>query len=153
MYLGSYCGDVLTVIPVTIVSPFTELKKEDLISGLLFPPPRPNHPSTASQNTFYHRPSVIVKNVRSSDVLLQELVILTSFLFWGTGSCWYQSAISLAWNLRQHLPRRMAPLVSLQKKVYLSILKKELPKLLAFSSGATNQPSLHNIVMYTCCLF
>ncbi|PIA34541.1 hypothetical protein AQUCO_03700074v1 [Aquilegia coerulea] len=41
----------------------------------------------------------------------------------------------------------MAPLVSLQKKVYLSILKKELPKLLAFSSGATNQPSLQNIVI------
>ncbi|PIA31808.1 hypothetical protein AQUCO_04800003v1 [Aquilegia coerulea] len=45
------------------------------------------------------------------------------------------------------LLNRMAPLVSLQKKVYLSILKKELPKLLAFSSGATNQPSLQNIVM------
>lgn len=41
---------------------------------------------------------------------------------------------------------RMAPLVSLQKKVYLSILRKELPKLLAFSSGASNHQSLQNIV-------
>ncbi|KAF5206116.1 inner centromere protein, ARK-binding region protein [Thalictrum thalictroides] len=48
---------------------FKELKKEDLISGLLFPPPRPNHPSTSSHNTFYHRPSVTGKKVRSSDVL------------------------------------------------------------------------------------
>ncbi|KAL5718919.1 DNA helicase [Ranunculus cassubicifolius] len=41
----------------------------------------------------------------------------------------------------------MAPLVSLQKKVYLSILRKELPKLLAFSSGSSNHQSLQNIVM------
>ncbi|KAF5193933.1 Chromatin remodeling [Thalictrum thalictroides] len=41
----------------------------------------------------------------------------------------------------------MAPLVSLQKKVYLSILRKELPKLLAFSSGATGHQSLQNIVI------
>lgn len=41
---------------------------------------------------------------------------------------------------------RMAPLVSLQKKVYVSILRKELPKLLAFASGATNTQSLQNIV-------
>lgn len=40
----------------------------------------------------------------------------------------------------------MAPLVSLQKKVYVSILRKELPKLLAFASGASNTPSLRNIV-------
>ncbi|KAL3537043.1 hypothetical protein ACH5RR_000409 [Cinchona calisaya] len=41
----------------------------------------------------------------------------------------------------------MAPLVSLQKKVYVSILRKELPKLLAFASGASNTPSLRNIVI------
>ena len=39
---------------------------------------------------------------------------------------------------------RMAPLLSLQKKVYMSILRKELPKLLALSSG--NHQSLQNIV-------
>ncbi|XP_027161821.1 probable helicase CHR10 [Coffea eugenioides] len=41
----------------------------------------------------------------------------------------------------------MAPLVPLQKKVYVSILRKELPKLLAFASGALNAPSLRNIVV------
>ncbi|XP_058221673.1 probable helicase CHR10 isoform X2 [Rhododendron vialii] len=41
----------------------------------------------------------------------------------------------------------MSPLVALQKKVYMSILRKELPRLLAFSSGASNQQSLQNIVM------
>ncbi|XP_043717100.1 probable helicase CHR10 isoform X2 [Telopea speciosissima] len=41
----------------------------------------------------------------------------------------------------------MAPLVTLQKKVYISILRKELPKLLAFSSGSSNQQSLQNIVL------
>ncbi|KAK7843089.1 putative helicase chr10 [Quercus suber] len=42
---------------------------------------------------------------------------------------------------------RMAPLLSLQKKVYLSILRKELPKLLALSSGTSNHQSLQNIVI------
>lgn len=41
----------------------------------------------------------------------------------------------------------MAPLVSLQKKVYMSILRKELPKLLAFSSGPSGHQSLQNIVI------
>ncbi|PON61206.1 SNF2 domain-containing protein / helicase domain-containing protein [Parasponia andersonii] len=41
----------------------------------------------------------------------------------------------------------MAPLVSLQKKVYMSILRRELPKLLAFSSGASNYQSLQNMVI------
>ncbi|XP_042512904.1 probable helicase CHR10 isoform X3 [Macadamia integrifolia] len=41
----------------------------------------------------------------------------------------------------------MAPLVTLQKKVYISILRKELPKLLAFSFGSSNQQSLQNIVV------
>ncbi|KAG6630591.1 hypothetical protein CIPAW_13G029900 [Carya illinoinensis] len=41
----------------------------------------------------------------------------------------------------------MVPLVSLQKKVYMSILRKELPKLLALSSGTSNHQSLQNIVM------
>ncbi|CAN0921812.1 Probable helicase CHR10 [Linum grandiflorum] len=41
----------------------------------------------------------------------------------------------------------MTPLASLQKKVYSSILRKELPKLLALTSTASNQPSLQNIVM------
>ncbi|KAL7203813.1 hypothetical protein ACSBR2_016960 [Camellia fascicularis] len=41
----------------------------------------------------------------------------------------------------------MAPLVNLQKKVYMSILRKELPRLLAFSSRASNHQSLQNIVM------
>ncbi|PWA69816.1 SNF2 domain-containing protein / helicase domain-containing protein [Artemisia annua] len=41
----------------------------------------------------------------------------------------------------------MAPLTTLQKKVYMSILRKELPKLLALSSGTSNQQSLQNIVI------
>ncbi|XP_030535360.2 probable helicase CHR10 isoform X2 [Rhodamnia argentea] len=41
----------------------------------------------------------------------------------------------------------MAPMVDLQKKLYLSILKKELPKLLALSCGASSTQSLQNIVM------
>lgn len=41
----------------------------------------------------------------------------------------------------------MAPLVPLQKKVYVSILRKELPKLLALASGASNAQSLHNVVI------
>ncbi|KAJ6675593.1 HELICASE CHR10-RELATED [Salix viminalis] len=41
----------------------------------------------------------------------------------------------------------MAPLVSLQKKVYTSILRKELPKLIALSSSASNHPSLQNMVI------
>ncbi|XP_015584422.2 probable helicase CHR10 isoform X2 [Ricinus communis] len=41
----------------------------------------------------------------------------------------------------------MAPLVSLQKRVYMSILRKELPKLLALSSAASNHQSLQNIVI------
>ncbi|KAJ6879083.1 chromodomain-helicase-DNA-binding protein 1-like isoform X1 [Populus alba x Populus x berolinensis] len=39
----------------------------------------------------------------------------------------------------------MAPLVSLQKKVYASILRKELPKLLALSSSASSHQSLQNM--------
>uniref|UniRef100_A0A1J3HGP4 Chromodomain-helicase-DNA-binding protein 1-like n=2 Tax=Noccaea caerulescens TaxID=107243 RepID=A0A1J3HGP4_NOCCA len=41
----------------------------------------------------------------------------------------------------------MVPLVSLQKKVYTSILRKELPGLLALSSGTSNHTSLQNIVI------
>ncbi|KAJ1430888.1 SNF2-related, N-terminal domain [Sesbania bispinosa] len=41
----------------------------------------------------------------------------------------------------------LVPLVSLQKKVYMSILRKELPKLLALSSGTSNHQSLQNIVI------
>ncbi|KAL7121035.1 hypothetical protein ACP275_02G158900 [Erythranthe tilingii] len=41
----------------------------------------------------------------------------------------------------------MAPLSALQKKVYMSILRKELPKLIALASGASNAQSLHNIVI------
>ncbi|KAK7293403.1 hypothetical protein RJT34_16268 [Clitoria ternatea] len=41
----------------------------------------------------------------------------------------------------------LVPLVSLQKKVYMSILRKELPKLLALSSGISNPQSLQNIVL------
>ncbi|CAA2954244.1 probable helicase CHR10 isoform X1 [Olea europaea subsp. europaea] len=41
----------------------------------------------------------------------------------------------------------MVPLVPLQKKVYVSILRKELPKLLALASGASNAQSLHNVVI------
>ena len=41
---------------------------------------------------------------------------------------------------------RMAPLVALQKKVYMSILRKELPRLVALTSGASNHQSLQNIV-------
>ncbi|KAJ4892347.1 SNF2 domain-containing protein / helicase domain-containing protein [Raphanus sativus] len=41
----------------------------------------------------------------------------------------------------------MVPLVSLQKKIYTSILRKELPGLLALSSGASTHTSLQNIVI------
>ncbi|KAK4411222.1 putative helicase CHR10 [Sesamum angolense] len=41
----------------------------------------------------------------------------------------------------------MAPLSPLQKKVYVSILRKELPKLVALASGASNSQSLNNIVI------
>lgn len=41
----------------------------------------------------------------------------------------------------------MVPLVALQKSVYTSILRKELPKLLAFASGTSNAQSLQNIVI------
>ncbi|KAG5231150.1 chromodomain-helicase-DNA-binding protein [Salix suchowensis] len=41
----------------------------------------------------------------------------------------------------------MAPLVSLQKKVYTSILRKELPKLIVLSSSASNHQSLQNMVI------
>ncbi|KAL6585880.1 putative helicase chr10 [Orobanche minor] len=41
----------------------------------------------------------------------------------------------------------MAHLTPLQKKIYVSILRKELPKLLALASGASNAQSLQNIVI------
>ncbi|XP_014497082.1 probable helicase CHR10 isoform X2 [Vigna radiata var. radiata] len=41
----------------------------------------------------------------------------------------------------------LVPLVILQKKVYMSILRKELHKLLALSSGTSNPQSLQNIVI------
>ncbi|XP_050947974.1 probable helicase CHR10 isoform X2 [Cucumis melo] len=41
----------------------------------------------------------------------------------------------------------MVPLVNLQRKVYMSLLRKELPKLLAVSAGSSNQQSLQNIVI------
>ncbi|KAL6005071.1 hypothetical protein ACLOJK_005632 [Asimina triloba] len=41
----------------------------------------------------------------------------------------------------------MAPLVPLQKKVYLSILRRELPALLTMSSGASSHQSLQNTVI------
>ncbi|KAK2975777.1 hypothetical protein RJ640_014600, partial [Escallonia rubra] len=41
----------------------------------------------------------------------------------------------------------MAPLVPLQQKMYVSILRKELPRLLSLSSGGSSHPSLQNIVM------
>nr|KYP75614.1 hypothetical protein KK1_019805 [Cajanus cajan] len=41
----------------------------------------------------------------------------------------------------------LVPLVILQKKVYMSILRKELHKLLALSSGTSNYQSLQNIVL------
>ncbi|XP_078448119.1 SNF2 domain-containing protein / helicase domain-containing protein isoform X1 [Wolffia australiana] len=41
----------------------------------------------------------------------------------------------------------MTPLVPLQKKVYTSILRRELPNLLAFASGASYHQSLQNIVV------
>ncbi|CAL5191787.1 unnamed protein product [Lathyrus oleraceus] len=41
----------------------------------------------------------------------------------------------------------LVPLVSLQKKVHMSILRKELPKLVALSSGTPNHQSLQNTVM------
>lgn len=52
----------------------------------------------------------------------------------------------LFYDAKVHYLDRLAPLVGLQKKVYMSILRKELPKLLAVSSGGPNHQSLQNIV-------
>lgn len=41
---------------------------------------------------------------------------------------------------------RMAPLAVLQKKVYISILRKELPRLVTIASGTSSHQSLQNIV-------
>ncbi|XP_049933398.1 probable helicase CHR10 isoform X2 [Nymphaea colorata] len=41
----------------------------------------------------------------------------------------------------------LVPLVQLQKRVYVSILRRELPKILASSSGAPSQHALQNIVI------
>eukprot|EP01018_Ginkgo_biloba_P001772 Gb_15026 [translate_table: standard] len=41
----------------------------------------------------------------------------------------------------------LAPLVPLQKKIYVSVLSKELPKLLIGNSGTSHQQSLQNIVI------
>ncbi|KAL1802765.1 hypothetical protein ACET3Z_031412 [Daucus carota] len=41
----------------------------------------------------------------------------------------------------------MAPLAVLQKKVYISILRKELPRLVTIASGTSSHQSLQNIVM------
>ncbi|KMS99989.1 hypothetical protein BVRB_1g018280 isoform A [Beta vulgaris subsp. vulgaris] len=41
----------------------------------------------------------------------------------------------------------MVPLVALQKSVYTSILRKELPRLLALASGTSNVQSLQNVVV------
>lgn len=41
----------------------------------------------------------------------------------------------------------MVPLAPLQKKVYMSILRRELPALLSFSSASSNHQSLQNIVV------
>lgn len=41
----------------------------------------------------------------------------------------------------------MVPLVALQKSVYTSILRKELPRLLALASGSSNVQSLQNVVV------
>ncbi|KAL8142228.1 hypothetical protein V2J09_015260 [Rumex salicifolius] len=43
----------------------------------------------------------------------------------------------------------LVPLVALQKKVYLSILRKELSKLLAIASGTSSMQSLQNMEHYT----
>ena len=40
---------------------------------------------------------------------------------------------------------RIAPLVALQRKVYISILRKELPRLLAFSSLASNHLEVSSV--------
>lgn len=41
---------------------------------------------------------------------------------------------------------RMVPLVPLQKKLYISVLRKELQTLLSFTTGASSHQSLQNIV-------
>ncbi|PQP97495.1 putative helicase CHR10 isoform X1 [Prunus yedoensis var. nudiflora] len=53
----------------------------------------------------------------------------------------------LFYDTKVHYLDRLAPLVGLQKKVYMSILRKELPKLLTVSSGGPNHQSLQNIVI------
>ncbi|OVA20123.1 hypothetical protein BVC80_1663g12 [Macleaya cordata] len=54
-------------------SDLKELKKEDLISGLLFPPPRSNVPSSSiGCNTFYNRPIAAANNGLLSDHFFSE---------------------------------------------------------------------------------
>lgn len=42
----------------------------------------------------------------------------------------------------------MVPLVALQRSVYVSILRKELSRLLALASGTSNVQSLQNVVSH-----
>jgi hypothetical protein len=44
-------------------------------------------------------------------------------------------------------PFRMVPLTPVQKKIYLSVLRKELQTLLSFTGGSSRHQSLQNIVM------
>ncbi|KAK9151787.1 hypothetical protein Syun_010096 [Stephania yunnanensis] len=75
--------------------------------------------------------SMLVQNGILSLPPLTEITVLVLFLLPG----FHVALVAL----------RVAPLVPLQKKVYLSILRRALPMLLAFSSKAPNHQSLQNI--------
>ncbi|KAF8391681.1 hypothetical protein HHK36_023990 [Tetracentron sinense] len=51
---------------------FKELKKEELISGLIFPPPRPAIPFSSGHCTHYNKPDVTANNGELSDGLFME---------------------------------------------------------------------------------
>ncbi|KAK9148343.1 hypothetical protein Scep_007100 [Stephania cephalantha] len=83
--------------------------------------------------------------VRAKEQLKILKYILRAFMLRRTKSMLVQSGILSLPPLTEIT--LIAPLVPLQKKVYLSILRRELPMLLAFSSKAPNHQSLQNIVM------
>jgi len=47
----------------------------------------------------------------------------------------------------------MVPLTQLQKKLYMSVLRKELPTLISFTRGSSRHQSLQNIVILFLLMF
>ncbi|KAI9075943.1 hypothetical protein K1719_042099 [Acacia pycnantha] len=90
-------------------------------------------------------PTSVQNTVKAKDQLKILKNILGAFMLRRTKSKLIESGTLVLPSLTEITV--MAPLVGLQKKVYMSILRKELPKLLALSSGTSNHQSLQNIVI------